>query len=133
MTAALRDALRQAGRFVAADQARFTSTWQGQPEWAETGPALRGNDLIWRRITRSKPYIYVELGTRVRYATMTPDFTAKTQPRVIDSGPGSGGVLFVNKQRPRPGIEARHSNEVIARSAERYLPEIMSAAIKRVR
>lgn len=63
--------------------------------------------------TRNRIYKFVSGGTRVRYATMTPGFTPKTRTGHIGSGPGSGGVLYVNRRRPRPGIRAREFPKAI--------------------
>jgi hypothetical protein len=62
---------------------------------------------------------------------MTPDFTPKTTPRVIRSGAGSGGVHYINKMRPRPGIEARQWDEVIAKEMREEFPKIAQQEINK--
>lgn len=74
-------------------------------------------------------YKFVSGGTKVRYATMTPDFIAKTSPRVIGSGAGRGGVMFISKKHPRPGIKAREFELEIKDKWEKELPVIMQRAI----
>lgn len=97
--------------------AKTYATWKNKPEFEQSVEA-DNNKVIGSTLTsgeglRENPYPFVTKGTKVRYATMTPDFAAKTQPRVIGSGGGRGGLLYVNKNRPRPGIEAREFEEEI--------------------
>lgn len=103
------------------DFKRTTKTWKHQPEFSakvDYGSAVGGVRI---QIATDDPiYKYIDEGTKVRYATMTRDFQAKTEPNVILSTPGKGGVLFVNKKRPRPGIKARKFTKIIAKS---YKPE----------
>jgi len=74
---------------------------------------------------------WLDRGTDVRYATMSPDFVAKTAPRVLDSGNGKGRVLFVNKSRPKPGIKAREWRDTIHDEWEPKFQKRMDAAFAR--
>lgn len=112
-----------------------TATWQHQ--------------VVFHQITEMSPYptamVYTEDliygfvsgGTRIRYATMTPDFVAKTSPHVIHSQPGQGGVAFVNTARPKPGITAREfPEEVEKRDApqhQRDVEDALTRALERKR
>ena len=58
-------------------------------------------------------YYFLNQGTRVRFAKMTPDFVPKTRVRVIGSFQGQGGLEEVD-HIGRPGIKARRWNEAIA-------------------
>jgi hypothetical protein len=91
------------------------------PEDAGETPASQNPALIYK---------FVSGGTRVRYATMTPDFIAKTNPGVIGSGQGAGGVAFISKKHPKPGIQAREFNEVIAKKWESRFPSLMNQALR---
>lgn len=73
------------------------------------------------------PYPFVERGTSVRYATMTNDFVAKTQPGVLSAGSGRGEVLYVDKRRPRPGIKARNKEKIVAQTMKSRFPKIVNA------
>ena len=64
------------------------------------------------------PYKWVNEGTRVRYATMSADWSSKTKPNVIASYRGSGRMLFVSRKRPRPGIKARNFQDIILRRVQ---------------
>ena len=88
----------------------------------------RGAD--WRQVaTDDEIYGFLNYGTRVRYATMTPDFQAKTTPRIIASRSGSGGVMYVRKDRPRPGIKAREFDKTIAAKWAKEFPAQMNRAL----
>jgi hypothetical protein len=114
------------------------STWkrQHQPDFDRETKA--GSRRVSGKLTtsgdgsRDNPYPFVTRGTRVRYATMTPDFQAKTTPRVIGSGPGRGGLLYVNKNRPRPGIEAREFEIVIQGQVDKKVPGIADKLIRKI-
>lgn len=103
---------------IDAEYAKTYRTWEHKPDFeirrAEiSGNRIEGSTAIYEGPSRDNPYPFIEKGTRVRYATMTPDFKAKTVPRVVSSGPGRGGLLYVSKKRPRPGIKAREFTEEI--------------------
>jgi len=68
-------------------------------------------------------------GTRVRYATMTPGFVAKSVPRTLASRPGRGGVLYVNRNRPRPGIKAREWDKTVADKWQKLLPGVVERMV----
>ena len=73
-------------------------------------------------------WIWLDEGTTVRYATMTPGFKAKTKVRVIGSGEGAGKLMFVNVRFPRPGIAARHfSDEIAKRQTKKLTPQLDKA------
>jgi hypothetical protein len=74
-------------------------------------------------------YYFLNFGTRVRYATMSDDWQSKTVPRLIASRQGSGRVLYVRTDRPRPGIKARHFDEEIAKKWNKLLPGIVERMI----
>jgi len=87
-------------------------TWKTKPVFQKTVKDAR-KAIKGQVSTDNDIYRYVSAGTKVRYATMSMDFAAKTRPGSISSGSGRGGVLFVNKKYPRPGIEARKFDKQI--------------------
>jgi hypothetical protein len=91
-----------------------TRTWRNRPEFFIRRPAP-GVRIIF---TENKIYRFVSGGTRIRYATMTVGFKPKTFVRQIFSGPGRGGLAYVNTRKPRPGIKAREFPEVIVKKWE---------------
>lgn len=109
-------------------------TWQHKPKFNNTVKAtakeIIGTTETTEAPSKSNPYPFVHSGTRVRYATMTPDFVAKTKVRVIGSGAGRGGVMFVDKRRPRPGIKARDFTDEIKKiETPKFLQRIKRALI----
>lgn len=93
--------------------AEYTSTWEEPPEFKTIGGYRGGN--IWVGVTTDDDvFWYLELGTWVRYATMSNNFIAKTTPHSIKSQQGQGSVRYVDKRIPRPGIEPREIlNEIM--------------------
>lgn len=129
---ALLNEMRKAGTAVRRDYERTTRTWKGEkPEFAQAvslaggGPQL----LIVVQGPGAKKWFWLDKGTKVRYATMSADFKSKTVPRVLDSRAGKGRRLFVNKKRPRPGIEARMWTELIAKKWRRPFKQRMESAM----
>lgn len=78
-------------------------------------------------------YGYVSGGTSVRYATMSRDFSPKSIPGWIGSTAGSGELLFVNRNYPRPGIEAREFEQAIKdKWKESFSSDISLAVLKAI-
>lgn len=108
MNAALEKGMAEQAQEIRTDMLEtLFGTWNPQPDvivLLDTKPS--GPELFVG--TDDKRVRFVEEGTAVRYATMSPDFEPKSQPAVLQSFVGKGRVLFVNKSRPRPGIKGRH-------------------------
>lgn len=111
-------------------------TWTGdKPDFVSE--VEKGNQVILHQIRlegdgKAVPkWFWLSFGTSVRYATMTPGFVSKTQPGTLRGRKGKGGLLFIDRSKPRPGIEARLWHEIIARNAKPvYTKEIMKALRK---
>jgi hypothetical protein len=124
------NAMDDTGDDIKKDFEKTTATWQHKPDFeiiSEIGP--KGPEVLVD--TNDKIYGFVSEGTAVRYATMTEDFQAKTMPNVIGSRAGQGGLLYVNKNRPRPGIEARNFDKIIQKKWQPRFKRRMEAALKR--
>lgn len=121
------DQLLDSLRKTAKDEAKFADTqfkltyktWKNQPkfeqDFTETTNEMVGSTLTSGEGSKKNPYPFITKGTSVRFATMTPNFVAKTTRRTIGSKAGRGGVAFVDKRKPRPGIEGREFEEEIAK------------------
>ena len=122
---AIENFLDAAAENIRIDLGTTVQTWRERPtfEIKKTGPDSReiGTDNLI--------YKFVSGGTKVRYATMTPDFIAKTRPGWIGSGAGRGGRAFVNKKKPMPGIKARHFPKAIIKKWKPRLPGLMQRMI----
>ncbi len=110
---------------------KTTRTWKGKPKWV-IRIRVAYNRIMGECFTLSDIYRFVSGGTRVRYATMTPDFIAKTVPKWVGSRPGRGGLLFVNKKRPRPGIKGRQWPQTIGKQQFPYFQRRMTLVMQRV-
>lgn len=106
--AASEKALKQLGEDSKALFEKTVETWTDKPEFKVTEKAGRVEVS-----TNNKIYFYLDKGTSVRYATMSPDFQPKTRARVIGSNRGRGGMVFVSRNHPKPGIEAREFSVII--------------------
>lgn len=128
---------------IHADLKRPTMTWVPPVEFeervflgsraaVEAGGTLAARDgagVAIQVTTDDKRFLFVDEGTKVRYATMTPDFIAKTKPKSLKAGKGRGGLLFVNKKKPRPGIKARGFTKLVAKKWNPLFRAAMSEAM----
>ena len=118
------NALEETARAMEADYRVTVQTWTNRPNFQiDRRPYER--DIY----TTSDIYRFVSEGTRVRYATMTPNFRAKTSPGIIRSRGGQGGVMFIRKDKPKPGIVARQFAETINRKWARQWPRQYGRAL----
>jgi hypothetical protein len=121
---AISDTLDMLAENVLVDFKVTTRTWSTQPDFVkEKDPGVR------RVYTTNLIYKFVSGGTRVRYATMSPGFIAKTKTGVIGSTAGKGGMMFVSRKFPRPGIEARKFDVAIRDKWIKRTPALLQRAI----
>lgn len=101
---------------------KTVSTWKRKPTFS----IYRNKEgrSIGTRGEYSDIYGYIDNGTRVRHAVMTPDFLAKTRPGSIFARGGRGGLAFVSKKINRPGIVARGFSEIIQANIDRRFPMV---------
>lgn len=129
---------------VAADFNKAVATWKEKPKFIkrvvvgnQAGGALAkkvtGNagGVMLEVLTLSDIFRFLDEGTKIRYATMTKNFQAKTRPRHIGSVRGRGGLLFISRQRPRPGIKAREFTSTIHAKWQPRFFKAMQAALQR--
>jgi hypothetical protein len=121
----LRTEMQREAEIVKRAFERTTATWNTPVEFT-IKKSLSSNSFAFTVSTNSDIYAFVNNGTIVRYATMTPDFSPKTHIRVIGSGSGEGGLMFVNRNYPQPGIEAREFDLEIAERRDPYFQAHMS-------
>ncbi len=88
------------------DYEKTVETWDEEIIFEQLTQTV-GGDLIVIVGTDNPVYGYVNDGTEVRRALMSPDFISKTRPGVLRARPGQGGVVFISKNLELPGIEAR--------------------------
>lgn len=91
-----------------------TQTWDEPVDCYIEGPQVDHGHLVCRVIIDDDRYYWLNYGTKVRYATMTNNFVPKTRVHDFNPGMGRGGVKFVSRAYPKPGIEAREWVELEA-------------------
>jgi len=133
--AKLRETAEALAPKMAADMKKPTRTWQGDVVF-ETNVAIgavaggKGKSGIAILVTtEDKRYKFVDEGTKVRYATMSPNFRAKTKVNSLTASAGRGGMLFVNKKRPRPGIKARGFTKLVQKKWQPEFEDRMDRAL----
>lgn len=132
----LLNALRKEGREMAKDFQQTTSTWNGAKPDFKPNISLAGGDAsVIVEPTGSKKGInkwnWLDQGTRVRRALMSPNWKSKTKPGRLRSGGGAGHVVFISKKLRRPGIKARGWSKTIGRQNTRRFQKRMGLAVTR--
>ena len=111
--------MRKAGTAVRRDYQRTVSSWNGEkPKFEQLVSLAGGGPTLVIEVTGghgADKWFWLDKGTKVRYATMSMNFRAKTSVGSLSSGSGRGGLLFVNKKRPRLGIKARGWTVIIVK------------------
>lgn len=99
--------------------------------------ALAGVESNWTQGQKAKPQdilMFNTRGTDVRYATMDTSFRAKTKYRVVKSSGGSGrgtrDPVYISKDFPQPGIQAREIEEAIYDQRRGQIIKKMQEAVK---
>lgn len=121
---------------MTADMAKPTRTWS-TPVVFKTEVTVGGargggkgrSGVAIEVTTDDMRYKFVDLGTKVRYATMSPDFQAKTKVNSLTARRGRGGLLFISKKRPRPGIKARGFTKLVQKKWEPAFKAAMERAM----
>lgn len=108
---------------------RATETWS-----AKNKPKFRrrtkesGDEISVSLTTKSKPFVYVEGGTRKRYMHMVPGYRPKSVPGSLKARQGGGKKAGLSWPI-MPGIVARDFRKVIAKKRERVLLAKMNKVI----
>ena len=116
----VRDYKKVSGKFKNEKVNYKTVVTRGRPP---TGGSARMYGVAW---TSSDVMYWLDLGTTVRYATMSSDFRSKTFPRGgIKTRSGRGRLAYVDRSQPRDGIEAREfTQDIVDRQAEEFFLEM---------
>lgn len=124
MQVAIENALDKAADDIAEQLARPTKTWKHKVNFYVLKKRTGEREIV----TTDKAFFFVTRGTRWRYAIMSPDFIAKTQPRVMSSGAGRGGVVMIGKKK-LPGIKAREFEEEARDISQRTIANTFNRSI----
>ena len=120
----INDTLDALAENVKVDFLVTVQTWSTKPDFVK-----ESENGVRRIYTTNLIYKFVSGGTRVRYATMTPGFMAKTKSGVIGSTAGKGGMMFVSRKFPRPGIEARKFDIAVREKWIKRVPALLQRMI----
>lgn len=134
------DRVRRANRATAEDLGKqalrlfrgTTRTWREQPEFTVETEAS-GDEITVLAGTDNPIYGYLDRGTSVRYALMSPDWRSKTTPGSLQAGSGAGRVIVINRNRPRPGIKARRFSDKIRETLDREAEPTFNRNYKQAR
>jgi hypothetical protein len=124
--------LKREANYVRNQYLKFTSTWEHHPAFMVSRFQWSGDIVQIIVETDDEIFKYIDEGTSIRYATMTPDFVPKTTPGSLKSGPGAGGLAYVSRKHPRPGIKARKISELITHNREIKFDQNLGRAVSRV-
>jgi hypothetical protein len=149
MIAPIRDAAIKAAQDMGKDLEATTRTWKGDKPRIQTEAVLvpagtppstgfhtSFTSAAWVKNDGSmgaKKFMWLDEGTRVRYAVMSKGFIPKTRTGQLNSWAGKGKMLFVSKKHPMPGIKARKFTVALRKKWERptMFRARMQAAVKR--
>jgi hypothetical protein len=94
----------------------IVSTWSHHVTFTDLHIRYSGGSAFLGVGTDDEAFFYLDKGTSIRHAVMTRDFVPKTSPGGgFKSGPGQGGLAFVDPNINMPGIEARNWTERLNR------------------
>jgi hypothetical protein len=117
--------------------ATTTELWNNPPIFRDELGYQAGNPFIRAYpsgdVNAVRHWIWVEGGTRVRYATLSHDWESKTQvPGSLGTNvAGRGKVLYVSRLYPRPGIQARNWSLLIRRKMQPDFTRKIQEAIRK--
>jgi hypothetical protein len=153
MTACIRDAAIKAALDMGKDLKAVTRTWKGEEPVIMTEAKLTPPGTppypnfhtgftasAWPKNDGSRGYLkwlWLDLGTKVRYAVMSNPFIAKTRAGKLQSWAGKGGRVWMlskkNKQKPMPGIKPRKFTKALRVKWEKksMFRARMAAAVKK--
>lgn len=106
-----------------------TSTWDHSVFFKQKIVTTRSKVTV-SVFTEDNIYRFLDEGTRVRYATMTPNFSPKTRVRSLKASVGSGGLLYVSRLKPHRGIKARQFVILVKESQEKKLVPLFNNALR---
>jgi len=135
--------LRKEGTVHKQTLRKTVETWKGEKPTFESIICLSGTDatVITGPVGSTegaKKWMWLDQGTKIRWALMSRDWRSKTTPHKYQSGRGSGRVLIAGRRamqargiRPRPGIQARGWSEDLTKQRKGPFTHNMIKAMQR--
>lgn len=112
------------------------ATWN-EPPTMKAEISYRGGDVAMVAgpsgdLFLAKKWMWLDQGTRVRFAQLSKDWVSKTSPGSLRSGAGAGMVLARgHKAGAHRGIEARHWSELINKMIKKGFQRRIQEAVTR--
>lgn len=137
------NALRRMGTKVKVEMRKTIATWAGEKPTFEDTVSLKGGDAVVEVQPEGSEiavwkWIWLDKGTKIRWALMSGGWASKTTPGVRNSGVGAGHVIIVGKRAmtkrgiaARPGIEARNWSDDIETELFPVFIEELAEALRR--
>lgn len=129
----LLNGLRRFGRSAIRDVKKITDPWDNEkPNWSFKISLAGGNPSVFIDAgdgLGANKWLWLDEGTSERPAIMSSNFVPKTQPGVLSSGSGQGGLVFINPDDPQPGIEAREFSKNLIIKWTPMFQDIMQEAL----
>ena len=119
--------LQAEARAIKAEYQKTTKTWDHQPFFQTEVKSGKGEQYA-KVSTEHRIYWFVHESVSVLRAVFSPDWSPKTQPRVLSSGAGSGRMLYASKKISKPPYEARKFTDEIIKIRQKPFQEAMEAA-----
>lgn len=114
------NALKEEGREIKRELTEdVTGTWrEHKPNFSEPVVRYAGGDALvmvaYGQDEAGDVFRFLDEGTRIRYAKLSPDWVSKTAPGKLKSGQGAGHVMRRGYEAgPHPGIKARGWTDLI--------------------
>lgn len=120
-------ALQDEVRAVKAEYEKTTATWQHKVTFL-TKVKTSEREAYGEVWSDHRIYYFVHESISVMRAVLSPDWSPKTQPGVLSSGPGSGRKLYASKKIAKPPYEARKFTQEIIKVRQKPFQQAMEAA-----
>ena len=142
IVAELKKGLQKEGKEQRAILSQTTATWSGEkPEFESlTSVDADGVTIITGPTGSEKAvnkFVWLDKGTRIRWALMSSDWNSKTKSGSFRSGRGRGRVVIAGRRamrrrniQARPGIQARGWTEKLQKQRKRPFQSAMVKAMQ---
>ena len=132
------DALTEEGQAIKADFDETIAGWQhDKPTFKPKVKASSSSPAVQVEPTGNEKGVskwhWLNGGTRIRWALMTPGWKSKTRPGTLLTRGGKGGVRIAGRKAmmrrgiaPRPGIEARKWGSIILANSRRRIGNVLN-------
>ena len=139
---AILNELRKEGTTQKKELNKTTSTWKGAKPTFETlvglSRGLGGGASVATGPSGNTEGVnkwhWLNGGTRIRWALMSPNWKSKTKPGKFKSGGGRGRVVVTGRRRmsrPQPGIKARNWADKLQKQRRKPFTLLMIRAMNR--